>query len=1608
MHVHRSFARLAFVPALAVMLILSPAARAQSVPTTTVSGNVYQANGRPSSGILQISWPAFTTAAGQAVAAGRTSATIGVDGKVAVALAPNIGAMPAGLFYTAVYHLNDGTTSTEYWVVPNTIEATIGQVRSTVLPATQALQAVNKAYVDQSIAQAVTSQITPSGGTLTGPLYLAGDPTQAAQAANKHYVDSAAAQLLPIGGGTLSGPITAPRIGAVLQADQFQGADFGAQLQACVNALDPAYGGTCDARNFPGQVAMAGNLTLAVPNVTIYLPCSTIATAASILVPGGTRNVSLHGCASRGTSAASGAQGGTVLLYSGSSALLQVGDPSFLADTKGFRLDNAALNTTAAAAASAQAVVFYRTQEISLASLYLLGNANQTGMTVDGTGNYSGGTFEDLQFTGFQAAINGVGHTVDNAATTDWINASAFLRMHIDCPTLNGSPVAGTTGINLQAGDGNTFTGGDVEGCATVLHLGAHAVNNTLMGVRNENSTTQIQADAGSSYNNWMTGGTMYTGKLVDNGTRNSFLDTFHRSFNGVNGDWYGSQQDATVTNHFRLGIGTGTERGLLNRYQTDLGYRWTTGLSDGSSGIQYYQVLDELNHVYRLSLGQYNDGQGATNNQTALNAAGTGAVILNGSNNAGTGGVVFGSGGPSSNTVATVDQAGNANFLGTLLVGGVAQSAGTMTVRNNADAEVDYYLWPGASGSQKGSFTYKDFDGSSQWYMVKDQANNWALNSAPGGLDSIKAYQSTNSGDTYINAANSTGHIRLNYETGAGAETDIYSGSSSSLAAAFLGPNAIKFPGLAAASGKNCVQIDSTGYLSNTASDCGLAAAVATAGLAFSDGSVQTTSQQGALNGQANDATARSAASGALAVANAALPANGVTTSPGGNATFPGAVTAGTTYATILGDLGLADSRTSQSVAPNMQTLRQQIAHVCAEDYLWKDTVYGGTDIGLAVNAAALTLPVANGFHRGEVDICTQGLYQDYTTIVEPAGGGVGFDFHNAKINWNNTNGVVFYLGYQAALSSNIYVKDVFVDILTADSAAANGLDLTYNSVVAFALGGNPGYSTWLKCTSGTCSGSPGNSTDQGHNILLDHVKVDGAAIAFQQGNNSFNNVIRDSVLYNVYNMVNDTVCGTNSGERTTFSHVSAFNSLGNAFVSSCGYQYEFDNSSLDYSNFLSVPGDLAAAEITGNNIRVAVSGGHLEHRSGPLVYTNNNTGLPSSSQISFSGTSIMSFPSRSSATSANCTVTGPVSVWGTNYNQVNITATNSFALEDKVTFAGFTGTCAALNGQTVFVNHASLSSSGFIAYVSTSIATTADADTSAGSVTSVADLAPIVLYNPNPRNSYGDYIVGSGILQGTDAWTQFVDATNDVSAVISVSIQSMLNAGVTQVPIPPLYSYSPGVTGLTGTSASASALLADCKSGRTCFIAIGAGSGGVSTSTNGGLYLGVDTSHSINGTKAARIQAGSGRDLILGAGAGAFGSSSANGGLIDVSNWFGWGGNCSFTYTGTNTNTAATCPWAVDTHGIVHQLGNSNMPTASAGSIASGTNADGTIGGLSAATSVSMTFANGGWSTWVSCTASSSVAGNQPAVTATLTAVTFTFASEFTGAVSYHCGGK
>ncbi len=179
-----------------------PHALAGAIPvgTVTVADTVYHADGTVASGTVLVSWPAFTTAAGQAIAGGNASAAIGSDGTFTVALAPNVGATPAGTFYTAVYHLDDGTTSRETWQVPaSTAAVSLAAVRSAVVPSSVAVQVASKAYVNDAVSAALAGQpikgnvtfLARTGDAMVGPLTLAGDPLTSAQATNKHYVDTA-------------------------------------------------------------------------------------------------------------------------------------------------------------------------------------------------------------------------------------------------------------------------------------------------------------------------------------------------------------------------------------------------------------------------------------------------------------------------------------------------------------------------------------------------------------------------------------------------------------------------------------------------------------------------------------------------------------------------------------------------------------------------------------------------------------------------------------------------------------------------------------------------------------------------------------------------------------------------------------------------------------------------------------------------------------------------------------------------------------------------------------------------------------------------------------------------------------------------------------------------------------------------------------------------------------------------------------------------------------------------------------------------------------------------------------------------------------------------
>ena len=207
MLVARNWRRASRLPLWMVVLVLAlaPHPGAAQVSTTTVQGTVYEANGQPASGTMLISWPAFTTEADQAVAAGSTSVVIGSDGFASVQLAPNQNASPAGTYYTVVYHLADGTVNREYWVVPAAATAALGSVRVQIEPATVAVQSASKNYVDSSIASLGGTYVSKTGGTMTGPLTLAGDPTSDLQAVTKRYADNLAASELPLTGGSVEG-----------------------------------------------------------------------------------------------------------------------------------------------------------------------------------------------------------------------------------------------------------------------------------------------------------------------------------------------------------------------------------------------------------------------------------------------------------------------------------------------------------------------------------------------------------------------------------------------------------------------------------------------------------------------------------------------------------------------------------------------------------------------------------------------------------------------------------------------------------------------------------------------------------------------------------------------------------------------------------------------------------------------------------------------------------------------------------------------------------------------------------------------------------------------------------------------------------------------------------------------------------------------------------------------------------------------------------------------------------------------------------------------------------------------------------------------------------
>ncbi|MCU1312445.1 MAG: putative autotransporter protein, partial [Acidobacteriaceae bacterium] len=192
-----------------LVLVTSPGVALQ---TTTVQDRVYRADGTPAQGTVLLSWPAFTAADGTAVAAGNQTLTIGAGGALSIALTANAGATPAGSYYTAVYHLNDGTVQKEYWVVPQAGPTTLSAIRANVVPAAVAQTWSSQATINAALSSMQTSFLPLKGGAVSGPITLPGDPSAGLQAATKQYVDSRTslpANAIPYQGSNGSGVVAA-------------------------------------------------------------------------------------------------------------------------------------------------------------------------------------------------------------------------------------------------------------------------------------------------------------------------------------------------------------------------------------------------------------------------------------------------------------------------------------------------------------------------------------------------------------------------------------------------------------------------------------------------------------------------------------------------------------------------------------------------------------------------------------------------------------------------------------------------------------------------------------------------------------------------------------------------------------------------------------------------------------------------------------------------------------------------------------------------------------------------------------------------------------------------------------------------------------------------------------------------------------------------------------------------------------------------------------------------------------------------------------------------------------------------------------------------------
>ncbi len=119
----------------AAALWAAVAVSGQELSRTQIADTLFNADGSRAVGSLRISWKSFTGADGSTVAKNSVDLDI-VDGIVSVALAPNLGAVPDGTYYSIEYRLHKGERSNELWIVPDSEDpVSIADIRVLSVPA---------------------------------------------------------------------------------------------------------------------------------------------------------------------------------------------------------------------------------------------------------------------------------------------------------------------------------------------------------------------------------------------------------------------------------------------------------------------------------------------------------------------------------------------------------------------------------------------------------------------------------------------------------------------------------------------------------------------------------------------------------------------------------------------------------------------------------------------------------------------------------------------------------------------------------------------------------------------------------------------------------------------------------------------------------------------------------------------------------------------------------------------------------------------------------------------------------------------------------------------------------------------------------------------------------------------------------------------------------------------------------------------------------------------------------------------------------------------------------------------------------------------------------